>query len=947
MVTLSESTPGTSIYYTTDGSAPTTSSTLYTGPITVGATEIISAIATVTPPGSGSLLTGAEASSAYVIHLAGTSFVLSGTAVNGVPVIGATVQLYAVGTTGYSSAATPLLTPALVTDNTGVFSLVGKYTCTPGTYLYLTASGGTTTAGQSSNPNLTFAVPVGLCDNLTAASSFTLNEETTVATAYALAQFAAGSTFGEAQGNQPGSTGSAPADNFATSATNIVGLANAMAISPVLANASAGSSPGNNSNASAFPEWWQMNLVANILAACARSNGGSACTTLFGNVIASGGKAPADTLQAALDLALTPTVQTTNIANLYALIPSATAPFQPYPAAASAITDFSMAIEYLPLAGGGPLLAQPSAIALDSLGNAWVANQPTAGGTAPFQGYLVELTPTGVPIQAGVTAGTSASNYAINSYSLGGVSTAMGGQYVLQTTYKITGLFAPSIDSSNNVWINDRQKNAMAKITGSGTAYSPSLNYMNGGNALDLGGNGAVGTSLPADAAPEQTYIDGSNNVWFQMTGNASTPVGASSSTCGTGSLSLSGTVNEGISLFVGGSTSNAKSGFQGNAVNEGTPLPYIVVDPNLGDVTAPTATGTTTLSGTSVAKVTVTNGASGYTSAPSVTFVGGAGSGATGTATISGGVVTGVTITAGGTGYTSAPAAVFTSSQTTPTEIPGAPFEWSLGNAGSSTGLIQAYTSGASTIGCETTLGDISASTASPTANKMKIPPVPLPNATVAGDLVNFMGTGEDLTFDKFGNLWIANSATTSGFPIDTQTSNANAEIKMAISKLTPNYGSSFSFSNTSFDFSVFHQVGSLYDGISTYFPEFLTSDGGGNIWYTMSSAGSKYVNELSNAGASISPYTVQAEGSGMGNATGGFAGSVCANCTFNGTMATYQRPNTLVLSRPAVDQSGDVWLPVNGSGSNYVDVLVGIATPKANPDSLALGNSKFASQP
>ncbi len=45
MVTLSDSTPGTAIFYTLDGSAPTTSSTLYTGPFSVTTTANLQAIA--------------------------------------------------------------------------------------------------------------------------------------------------------------------------------------------------------------------------------------------------------------------------------------------------------------------------------------------------------------------------------------------------------------------------------------------------------------------------------------------------------------------------------------------------------------------------------------------------------------------------------------------------------------------------------------------------------------------------------------------------------------------------------------------------------------------------------------------------------------------------------------------------------------------------------------
>ncbi len=408
-VTLADTTVGASIYYTTTGTTPTTSSTLYTGSISVSSTETITAIA-VAPVQGGSSVTTTPISLTYIIHPPGTSSVLSGTVLSGQPVVGASIQLYSVGATGYASAATPLLASPLTSDNTGSFSLTGKYTCTPGTYLYLTASGGATSAGKGANPNLTLAALAGLCNNLTPASSFVLNEETTVAAAYALAQFSKSTSFGHTQLSQPGSGSSAPADNFATSATNVVGLANAIGIDQILVTAS-GSAPGSNSNNSATSEWWQINLIANLLSACVNSTGGSAgsstpCGTLFSNV---GGTAPADTLQAALDLALNPSVSSTKIANLFALIPT-TAPFTPYPASAAAVGDFSVGVQYAPVSGPTSLLSQPQAVAIDSLGNAWVGNQPT-GSSAPYPASLVELTPTGVPIQAGATS----SKYAINT----------------------------------------------------------------------------------------------------------------------------------------------------------------------------------------------------------------------------------------------------------------------------------------------------------------------------------------------------------------------------------------------------------------------------------------------------------------------------------------------------------------------------------------------------
>jgi Legume lectin domain/Chitobiase/beta-hexosaminidase C-terminal domain len=67
-VTISSATAGATFFYTTDGTTPSTSSTKYTGPVSVGATETLKAIAT-----APNLSNSAVASGLYTIDLGGVS----------------------------------------------------------------------------------------------------------------------------------------------------------------------------------------------------------------------------------------------------------------------------------------------------------------------------------------------------------------------------------------------------------------------------------------------------------------------------------------------------------------------------------------------------------------------------------------------------------------------------------------------------------------------------------------------------------------------------------------------------------------------------------------------------------------------------------------------------------------------------------------------------------
>ena len=116
-VSISDTTPGAVIHYTTNGTTPTINSTLYSGPITVSTSETIEAIAT-----ASGYSQSAVASAAYVIDIPGfgppAGYQPGSISIQPGATTGNTVTISVVGTNGF--AGTVNLTCAVATSLTDV-----------------------------------------------------------------------------------------------------------------------------------------------------------------------------------------------------------------------------------------------------------------------------------------------------------------------------------------------------------------------------------------------------------------------------------------------------------------------------------------------------------------------------------------------------------------------------------------------------------------------------------------------------------------------------------------------------------------------------------------------------------------------------------------------------------------------------------------------------------
>jgi streptogramin lyase len=482
-VSISDAMAGVTIYYTINGTTPTTSSSVYSSPVAVSATETLEAIAVETGYSNSPV-----ASAAYTI----SPFDLNGQVLGSLSgVIGAEVQLYAAGSKGYGSNAIALLSPAVTTNNNGSFTISSaNFVCPSNNSLtYLVATGGDPGVG-SNNSAIALMTPLGACGSLNQIGPVEINEVTTVASVWALAPFIG--------------SGSAGAE-IGTSSTNLQGLVNAFANVGNLVSMSSGASPGASAPTAAVIPAAKINSLANTLETCVASNGATACTGLFTSATPPGGTAPDNTLDAALNIARNPS---NNVGALFALA-GQQPPFEPSLSAAP--NDWTLALTF---SGGG--LNYPTSIAIDASGNVWTANY--CGSNSPCSS-ATELSPGGQPLSPSTgftdSPDTLWENYGLAIDPSGNVwltnqQTANGGDGSVSqmsnsgqvgSAFSGGGIFFPvavAADTNGNIWVANQGDSTVSKLGNDGSAISGS----SGWGAGQLSGPSAVA-------------IDANNFAWF------------------------------------------------------------------------------------------------------------------------------------------------------------------------------------------------------------------------------------------------------------------------------------------------------------------------------------------------------------------------------------------------------------------------------------------------
>jgi hypothetical protein len=382
---------------------------------------------------------------------------------------------YAGGARGCVTSGSQTCYTSVVSDANGSFAITGDYSCTLGTELYITATGGNPGAGTNNSALL--MTGFGLCDNLSNVSFLQVNEITTVGTVWALAPFLSDSYNASTQ------TGSI---NIGAPSTNVTGLKQAFADINTLINYQDGYTPGPAPGsgatvpAGATVPSQEIFAIADSLAACVNTTGTGACTTLFGYTTENS-VAPTDTAGAALNMALYPGTQATNILQLKSTTP-------PWATTFLSANDLTLAVTYT---GNG--INAPSALAIDAGGNVWIAN--SAGNS------VTELAHNGTNVGSSpFTAGSISAPSALAVDTAGDIWVANGNSTLTELSstgsnmnsgpFSGGGLSGPSsiaFDGLGNVWLSNYSNSSVSEFSSTGTAISGTNGYTATGLSAPIG----------------------------------------------------------------------------------------------------------------------------------------------------------------------------------------------------------------------------------------------------------------------------------------------------------------------------------------------------------------------------------------------------------------------------------------------------------------------------
>jgi hypothetical protein len=402
----------------------------------------------------------------------------------------------------------------VITDSQGAFSLTGAYSCTAGQPVYVYTYGGNATGGSPITANNTGIVQLAILGNCpsTGQTNFGpgsadslayvyVNEVSTVAAAYVFQPFTtpAAST-ALASAIYVGTSGTTQAQlgiaNAASTAAQLYDIQGRGGLSTAtgegeghVANTRTQSGTPLRPNAgNGIVPQAVINTLANILADCVDSSGGTAtqCTTLFNNATETGvlgGTAPTDIARATMNIARYPagnysgTVKPTAfMSNIYPL-GNGTVPYLPRLTAPP--NDFTIGILYpfLQVGGYGATnsdVEKAESIEVDQQGQIWITAQ---GGL--FSPSADRWSPLGV---ANATNNTSASGNYLYGYV--------------------------SIDGQNNAWTGN-------------------ANSAGGTDIFFAGSNGSLTATYPqgySDAYTMVTDINGNAYFWASNAGTGNAP---------------------------------------------------------------------------------------------------------------------------------------------------------------------------------------------------------------------------------------------------------------------------------------------------------------------------------------------------------------------------------------------------------------------------------------